>query len=358
LRARIAALRDEFAQERSLRRLGALGVRVIEGEAAFTSAREMKAGEQVIRARRFVLATGRKSPASSVTTAGAGTPLSAFLGGGEVPRAVLVTGEGSQAVVLAQILARGGVGVALNAGPDLLAGVDCEAVALLHGALLASGVRLIAPGSPEARDADLLPRFDVSTFPPVIDGLSLDRAGIAVGKGEIILDHYLRSSNPRVYAIGSITSEVYGASPGPAQIGYLVARLLLKKPGAWQPGPSISRIAAEPEIITFGVSEADARRRTSPLSILRESIPGGFVKVLVNGKGRILGGTIIGETATALAAPWLLAMSHGGLEALSRLPPLPGLPADSTRVVSAQPQRKLLTSPRLQGLVRFFRKFS
>jgi pyruvate/2-oxoglutarate dehydrogenase complex dihydrolipoamide dehydrogenase (E3) component len=350
IRAALATRLGDFNRERSLQRLPGLNVQAIEGPAAFTSSREIKAGEIAIRARRFLLATGRHSPAFGVE--------SPFLAEGELPRALRVLGGGGHAVTLAQVLVHAGFGVALDAPEGLLPDIDPEAAALLSATLMRDGIRILVPGTAEAADAALLPTLDLSAFPAALDGLGLDQAGIALDKGELILDDRLRTSNSRVFAIGALTTRDPLATPGAAQIGYLIAKLLIRKPGRYHSGVSLRRVPTFPEIVTLGQTEREARRGGTAISLFREAVPGGFVKAIADKKLGLLGVTIIAENAAELAMPWALAMQAGGsLAGLAGLPPLPGQPADAARLIALTPSRKMLASPRLQSLVRFMRNF-
>src|SRR6516162_551640 len=58
VREHIRTVRQAIAPTLSAERLGALGITVISGEAAFTDRRTVAAGETIIRARRTVIATG------------------------------------------------------------------------------------------------------------------------------------------------------------------------------------------------------------------------------------------------------------------------------------------------------------
>src|SRR5689334_20307761 len=58
VREHTAAVRSAVAATVSAERLGALGVKVIAGAARFVDPRTVSAGDTIVRARRFVIATG------------------------------------------------------------------------------------------------------------------------------------------------------------------------------------------------------------------------------------------------------------------------------------------------------------
>ena len=84
----------------------------------------------------------------------------------------------------------------------------------------------------------------------------------------------------------------------------------------------------------------------------------GFVKVMVDGKGRILGVTIVGLNAGELITPWTLAMANGlKITAMTNITfPYPTLSEASKRAAGLFLMPKL-RSPWLQRILRFMRLF-
>jgi pyruvate/2-oxoglutarate dehydrogenase complex dihydrolipoamide dehydrogenase (E3) component len=125
----------------------------------------------------------------------------------------------------------------------------------------------------------------------------------------------------------------------------------------------------DPEIAAIGLSETEAFALGRGVRALRwpfaendraqaERRTDGFVKVMVDRKGRILGVTIAGHNAGELLTPWTLAMAHGlKIGAMTGITfPYPTYSEVSKRVATAYllPQ---LQRPALQRLLRFLRFF-
>jgi pyruvate/2-oxoglutarate dehydrogenase complex dihydrolipoamide dehydrogenase (E3) component len=348
---------DIAEKARRIERLAGLNVRIVEGSAAFTAPRSLDVGDVTISARRFVLAIGRRSSAFPGDPAAGLNPL---LTDANWPRAVRVVGSDARAVALAQWLSRAGTGVVLDAGETLLPNDDPEAVALLAEVLRNEGVRIVTAAAPAADDVLLMHSIGLSASPPAMDGLALEAAGIVVKAGEIAFDHGLRTANSRIFGVGAITVPPDAHDPGPSQIGHLIGRTLFRKGGSFALPVAVRRIASAPELVTLGQTEAEARAAGHSVTILRETLPEGpgLLKAVLGAKGRILGVTLLGANASALVGVWAAPIARGGtLADLAALPALPGLAADASRLVASVPQRKMLTSPRLQRLLRFLRKF-
>ena len=84
----------------------------------------------------------------------------------------------------------------------------------------------------------------------------------------------------------------------------------------------------------------------------------GFVKAIVDRKGRILGVTIVGEAAGELIAPWCIAMRTGlGIGAVAGIPLPTGARADASRRAALSFHAALTTRPALRRLIGFLRRF-
>jgi len=89
-----------------------------------------------------------------------------------------------------------------------------------------------------------------------------------------------------------------------------------------------------PELAHVGMTEAEARRATMDLIVLRwpfaendraraESKTGGMVKVLTSRRGRVLGATVVGPRAGDLIGIWTLAVRKGlRLRDIGDVPPV------------------------------------
>jgi dihydrolipoamide dehydrogenase len=156
---------------------------------------------------------------------------------------------------------------------------------------------------------------------PATDDMGIDEAGIVRERGAVKVDGHLRTNVPNVFAIGDATMISMLAHTASYQGEVAVANALGKKITAdYRAIPAC--VYTDPEIAFVGLSEAQARAAgetvkvgTFPFSALgRAQVLGetaGMVKLVTDGDGYLLGGTIMGPRATDLIAEIALAVSQG-----------------------------------------------
>lgn len=381
----------QLAPNATAERLTALGVKVIAGEGRFRDRNSIQVGEHVIRARRFAIATGSRPRATGIP----GLEDLAVLSEDTIatltrrPERLIVLGGEPAAIALAQAMGRLGSAVTLIAPQGLLPGEDAEAVGLLRRALLREGValheeaailrgetrtkgrlRLILDGTPErivegthllstARDAD------IAALDLELGGLTRDDKGIVVNAG-------LRTGNRRVYAIGACAGGAAGGRQEPHAADHhaslVLRRALFRQPA--QIGATIPRIVeSEPALASAGLSEAEARAKAREIRVLRwpyaesdraqaERRSEGFVKLVTDRKGRILGATIVGSQAGELITPWTIAIQKGlGVQEMAGFVfPSPSYSEISGRAALSH-FAPMATKPGLRRLIGFLRRF-
>jgi dihydrolipoamide dehydrogenase len=160
---------------------------------------------------------------------------------------------------------------------------------------------------------------------PVSEGVGLEAAGVAIEKGYVKVDEFMRTSLPQVYAIGDIVTVPGRSHPQLAHLasheGILVAEHIAglnPRPIDYDQVPSATYCS--PEVASVGLSEAEALKRghevrvgrfpfsaNSKSSILLEGT--GLVKMVGEAKyDQILGVHIIGPKATELIAECVTAL--------------------------------------------------
>jgi pyruvate/2-oxoglutarate dehydrogenase complex dihydrolipoamide dehydrogenase (E3) component len=360
-----------------LRRLAALGARIIEGAVRFAGPDRLETPDGPVRARRFVIATGAEPALPPVPgleavpahdpAAAAGTQLAVF-------------GAGAHGVATAQAARRAGARVTLLATAGFLPGWDPDGAALvrtlleregvaireggvLEGASLVTGEdgarRLVFPDgagpvtlSHAAFDCGLVPR---------LAALDPDKAGIAMRDGAPLLDSRLRTRNRRIHIAGAATGRAEAAGQARAEAAALLASLVFRRPGRIDPAALPRRVATRPALVEFGAGEAGlAPGARAGLRFLRVPVATasgpGFIKAVTTPKGAIRGAAILADEAEALAAPLLLAARSGTpLPALAELAlPAPG-PAGALQALGALFMRERLQRPGMARLIRLLR---
>ena len=221
---RMRRLRGEISTHDSVTRFRDAGVDVYLGEARFTDRSALEVDGQQLEFHKAVIATGARAaapPIPGLAEAGYYTNEDIFTLT-ELPERLLVLGGGPIGCELAQAFRRFGSEVTLVNRPNrLLPRDDAEAAEVIRLVFVEEGIRLrlgatvtrvSASGSnvravvtgddgerEEAFDAILVAAGRV----PNVAGLGLDAAGVQFDpKSGVAVDDYLRTSNPRVYAVG------------------------------------------------------------------------------------------------------------------------------------------------------------
>ncbi|MBJ3775391.1 dihydrolipoyl dehydrogenase family protein [Acuticoccus mangrovi] len=335
--AHVAGAIATIAPIDSVERFEGLGVRVMRESARFLDGRTVVAGEATIRARRFVIATGSRPvvpPIEGLAEVGPLTNESVF-DLTRLPARLLVIGGGPIGAELSQAFARLGAAVTVVEASRLLGREDPAAVDVVRGALADDGVRLIegvgiarcvrVDGGIEATLSD--GRTIVADDVLVAVGrraatadLDLAAAGIETREGAVVVDHGLRTANRRVFAIGDVTGGLQFTHVAGHQASLAVRAIVFRLPVRYRPElmPRVTYTA--PELAQVGPTEAelragDARARAETVAFthndraVADGDTRGFVKLLIDGRGKLAGATIVGPNAGEMIAPYALALA-------------------------------------------------
>jgi pyruvate/2-oxoglutarate dehydrogenase complex dihydrolipoamide dehydrogenase (E3) component len=381
----IAAL----APNDSAERFGGLGVRVILGAGRFLDKKTVLAGDYRITARRFVIATG----SSPVVPAIPGldqipyfTNETLFDNDKKLGHLVIL-GGGPNGLELAQAYRRLGSRTTVIEQARVLAKEDPELTAVVLKQLRAEGIDVVENGTVErVENFGGGVRVHVASEGErgMIDGshlllaagrraniaeLSLDAAGIRHDSRGITVNAGLRTSNPRVYAIGDVT----GASPFTHTANYhaetVIRRALFLMPAKVKAELVPSVTYTDPELAQVGLTEQQAAERRIPINVLRwsyhendraqaERVTRGHIKVITNRKGRILGAGIVGAEAGELIQIWSLALSQGmNIKAMTEwIAPYPTL-GEISRRAALRYYVKAPANPFLRKIINLLARF-
>jgi pyruvate/2-oxoglutarate dehydrogenase complex dihydrolipoamide dehydrogenase (E3) component len=347
---RMRRLRADLGRVDSVSRFTGLGVDVFLGTGRFTAPDAIEVGGARLRFRRAVIATGARAALPPIPgLAGAG-PLTneTIFWLTELPRRLLVIGAGPIGCELAQTFARFGSQVTLaNRGAQVLPKEDRDAARLVEKAMIADGVDLrlgsrfievrrdggdttLVLESERGRETVAADALLVATGRlPNVEDLGAEAAGVALGERGVVVDDRLRTTNPRVYALGDVCSRHQFTHAADAHARMVVQNAL------FYGRARVSRLVmpwctyTSPEVAHVGMSAAEAEKAglavdtvTVPLEDLDRAILDGanegFVRVhLRKGTDRILGATIVAEHAGDLIGELALAITAGtGLGAI------------------------------------------
>ncbi len=383
----VARVIAKIAPVDSQERFEGLGVTVIRGWARFTSDREVTVGDQVIRARRFVIATGSRPfvpPIPGIDTVPYLTNETIFALR-ERPGHLIVLGGGPIGIEMAQAHRRLGSDVTVVEAAKALGKDDPETAAVVLAALRDEGV-VLHEGQPAVRVSGGPGGIEVvlgngtmltgthllvaAGRAVALDRLELDAAGVAHTRKGVTVGPNLRSSNRRVYAVGDAAGGLQFTHVAGYQAGVAVRQIVLGLPARTSTHHIPWVTFSDPELAQVGLTEAEARKvHGDALSVLRaefahndraqaEGKPAGLVKLMVV-KGRPVGVSIVGTQAGELIGLWSLALSARiKLSAIAgTVLPYPTLNDISKRAVSAYFSPKLFENPLLKRVVRLVQRF-
>jgi pyruvate/2-oxoglutarate dehydrogenase complex dihydrolipoamide dehydrogenase (E3) component len=344
--ARMRRLRAGLSRIDGAPRYRDLGVDVFLGEGRFTGPDALVVGGRTLRFRRAVIATGARPavpPVPGLETTGHLTNETIF-GLTQLPRRLTVIGAGPIGCELAQAFARlGSVVTVIDQGAHILPREDADAAQIVERAMETHGVRLLhgaAVVRAEARDGErvihvqIAGRFEevagdellVATGRvPNVEHLGLEAAGVAYTHRGVGVNDRLRTSNPRIFAVGDICSKYQFTHAADATARLVVANALFFGLGGGKASSLVMPWVTytTPEVAHVGMTEADAtaagfRVQTITVALRdvdRAMLDGqedGFFRVhLKSGTDRILGATLVAEHAGEMIGEIALAITAG-----------------------------------------------
>ncbi|MGB7834896.1 MAG: FAD-dependent oxidoreductase [Xanthobacteraceae bacterium] len=334
VRDTIAAL----APNDSAARFTGLGVRVVAGSAQFADRETVTVDDRfTIKARRFVIATG-STPSVPRIPGIAQTPFftnETIFDLALQPEHLLIVGGGPVGVELAQAFRRLGSTVTVIEAATPLGKDDpeCAAVVLAalerDGVVFRSGVRLVKVAGASTIQVTLSGGEVIEGShlliaagrTPTIEGLGLERAGVATTPHGITVDRHLRTTNKHIYAIGDVIGGLQFTHVANDHAGIVIRHALFRLPARIRYDAIPWVTYTDPELAQVGLTEDQARRAGHAVRILRwpyhendrariERASGGHIKVVTNRRGRILGATIVGRDAGELISIFTLAITQ------------------------------------------------
>ena len=338
VRAHVRRAIEAIAPHDSQERFETLGVTVIRAAARFLDARRIEAAGAQYTARRIVIATGSRAAVPPI----AGLAEVPFLtnetlfGNPTLPEHLLVLGAGPIGLEMAQAHRRLGSAVTVVEARLPLAQDDPELSAVVLEQLAREGVRIITGHavSRVGREGEAVRlEFDggevlqgshllvAAGRRPNIEALGLDEAGVAFTPKGITVDRRLRTTNPRVFAVGDVAGGRFTHEAG-YQAGIVIRNALFGLPAKAR-GLIPHVTYTDPELAQAGLTEAEAKaRHGDAIRVLRVPFSGndraqaegrtdGLVKIVTTHRGRILGAGIVGAGAGDLIQPWILALDQG-----------------------------------------------
>ena len=378
-----------IAPNDSVERFTGLGVRVIQATASFLDKNTVEAGRVLVRARRFVVATGSRPiipPIPGLDEVRYFTNETIFDVNERIQH-LIVLGGGPIGVELAQAHKMLGSHVTMIDTASFLGHEDAEATQVLLKRLEGAQV-MLRPGTRVERversvqgvavhigkqgETEIIKGTHLLVATgrrPNVKSLHLERAGVAYDENGIKVNQHLKTTNRRIYAIGDVIGGAQFTHLANYHAGIVIRNALFRLRPKVSAAAIPRVIYTEPELAQVGLTEAEARKCRRSIRILRwpfadndraqaERATDGFIKVITKKNGEILGCTIVGAAAGELIQLWVVAIDKGMKvgDLTSFVLPYPTLSEISKRVAFTYYQ-PTLTKRWLRSMISLLRRF-
>lgn len=304
------------------------GIDYLNEQAEIISPSEIRAGASSIVTKSILVATGSKPAELHPFLFNGKTVISSseMLSLKEIPGSLLIIGGGVIGCEFASLFSNLGAKVSIfEILPQLLPGEDIEISKKIEIAFKKRG---IAVNTSSKAEPALIEAYELILVcvgrVPQAQNIGLEKIGVALENGKIVVDEYLRTNVPNVFAAGDCTAKIMLAHFAAYQ-GKLAAQNCLKPDNLTpQDGRAVPNcIFTDPEIASIGLSEEKAKGNGIDIKVYKFDFLGsgmarildeteGFLKIIADNKSqKLLGASIIGPKATELIGIFTLAITNG-----------------------------------------------
>ena len=371
----------------SVERFEGLGVIVIEEFGYFISETEVQAGDTIIEARRFVIATGSGPfvpPIAGLESVKYYTNENIFDLRAK-PDHLIVIGGGPIGMEMAQAHVRLGSRVTVIEGDKAFGKDDPEMAAIVIENLKAEGINIVEDAQADriSDEGDQItvhtPKGDFTGSHLLIavgrkvniEKLNLKTGGVEFTRSGVKVGDNLRSiSNRKVYAAGDVAGGLQFTHVAGYHAGVLIRSLLFGLPSKQKTSHIPWATYTDPELAQVGMTEAQARdKHGSKLEVIRfdmqhndrliaERKNKGLIKIMVV-KGRPVGASIVGPMAGELIGMWAMAIANNlKMSAVANtVLPYPTVSEVNKRVAGAYFSPRLFESDTVKRVVRFVQRW-
>ncbi|MDP5085711.1 MAG: FAD-dependent oxidoreductase [Yoonia sp.] len=371
----------------SVERFEGLGVHVIQEFGRFISKTEVQAGDTIIEARRFVVATGSGPfvpPIPGIETVTYYTNENIF-DLREKPKHLIIIGGGPIGMEMAQAHRRLGCNVTVIEGAKAFGKDDPEMAEIVLENLRAEGVNIVEEAQAEKISSDgekvtvHTPKGDFTGSHLLMavgrkvntDKLDLEAGGIAYDRAGLKVGPDLRSvTNKKVYAAGDVAGGLQFTHVAGYHAGVLIRSMLFGLPSKQRTDHIPWATYTDPELAQVGLTEAQAKKKFGPsLEVVRfdfhhndrliaEGKAKGLIKVMVV-KGRPVGASIAGPMAGELIGMWAMALANKmKMSAIANtVLPYPTVSEVNKRAAGAYFSPRLFENPTVKKVVGFVQRW-
>jgi pyruvate/2-oxoglutarate dehydrogenase complex dihydrolipoamide dehydrogenase (E3) component len=331
-----------IAPHDSQERFEGLGVHVIREFGEFVDSHTIKAGDHIIKAKKFVISTGSRAfvpPIKGIDESKVLTNESIF----ELrdkPDHLLIIGGGPIGLEMAQAHRRLGCEVSVVDMGGISPRDDQKNVEVVRQALIKEGINLYENfsinevkhgennhaivGTHEGKDVPIKGSHILVAAgrKPNSDKIGLDKANIKHDRRGITVNDKLQSSQKHIHAIGDVAGGPQFTHVAGYHAGLLIKQICFKIPVKVNYAALPWVTYTDPELAQVGLTEDIAREKYGDSikvvewhfnendRAIAEKTMDGQARVITDKKGRVLGASIVGPHAGELIAVWGLAISQ------------------------------------------------
>jgi pyruvate/2-oxoglutarate dehydrogenase complex dihydrolipoamide dehydrogenase (E3) component len=343
---RVQAVIDTIQRHDSPERFCGLGAEIRFGNPVFAEDHVVEVDGKRISARNWIVATG-SSPVTPSVEGLAQVPCwtnETVFSQRTLPSRLIILGGGPIGLEISQAFARLGSKVVIIEFMDQILGPeDADMADILkarletEGVIIHTGTKALKveskgatilltvapatrPGQPTTIEGDAL--FLSTGRKPNIGGLALDKAGVTFTPRGIPTDARMKTNVSHIYACGDVNGQLPFTHVAGYEAGIALTNAVLHLPRK----ADYSRIGwctyTDPEVASIGYNEKRARKEGLEYRIIEENFADndralaegeaiGKIKILLDGKDRLLGCQIIGAHAGELIHEWIVAQNGG-----------------------------------------------
>lgn len=387
--ASVQSVIADIAVNDSVERFEKLGVQVIQEKGYFQDDTTLRAGDTLIKAKRYVIATGSTPaipPIPGLDKVPFFTNESIFTLQ-KTPSHLIVIGGGPIGCELAQAFLLLGIKVTLVEAFKILPRDEQDLVELLRTQLLMQGLNLLEnTKTVEIKQNNNEIYVTIQNLQqtqtligshllvatgrqPNVNSLHLDAAGVQYSNKGIQVDRHLRTTNKKIYAIGDVIGGYQFTHLANYHAGIVLRNLLFRLPVKvdYRAVPWVTY--THPELAHVGLTSEEANKQNLKTTIVEwqfsendrantEHETLGKIKVITHKRGKIVGVSILGPHSGELIAPWVSAIKN--CKSMSwmadMIVPYPTL-SEINKRVAGEYYTPMLFSPRTKWLVKLLKWF-
>lgn len=386
---RVKAVIDTIQRHDSPERFCGLGAEIRFGNPVFADDHVVEVDGKPISAKNWIVATG-SSPVIPPVEGLAQVPFwtnETIFSQRTFPSRLIILGGGPIGLEMSQAFARLGSKVVIVEFMDQILGPeDADMADILKARLETEGVTIhtgtkalkvelkdtsiLLTVTPATRAGELTTIEGDALFlstgrKPNIGDLALDKAGVIFTPHGIPTDTRMRTNISHIYACGDVNGQLPFTHVAGYEAGIALTNAVLHLPRK----ADYSKIGwctyTDPEVASIGYNEKRARKEGLEYRIIEESFADndralaegeaiGKIKILLDGKDRLLGGQIIGAHAGELIHEWIVAQ-NGGVKLSTMAAAVHVYPtlSEISKRVSGRVFAEKIFSDRTKGILKF-----